>query len=97
MRNGASGGRDAAKNFLGTLLNLLRARGECSPHLKLVIRLYASVCKLGEAYLRTSIVENIGTWNSFVQGFNRELPLCEIIDAGTDKESADLRIKGKSC
>ncbi|KAK5075544.1 hypothetical protein LTR64_001751 [Lithohypha guttulata] len=94
IKRGSLGGREAAIHLTGNLTRLLKAQENFQPHLKLIVRLYASMSKLGEAYVKSSVLADVSVWQDFVQAFNKEIPLCEFIDAGSDRESADTRIKG---
>lgn len=77
-------------------MKLLRVEESFQPHWKVIIRLYANMSKLGEAYVKSGVIQNALAWQNFVQAFNKEAPLCEFVDAGGDKESADTRVKGES-
>lgn len=79
---------------MGNLTRLLKAQENFQPYWKLIVRLYASLSKLGEAYVKSSVLADVSIWRAFVQSFNKEIPLCEFIDAGSDRDSADNRIKG---
>ncbi|KAK5105116.1 hypothetical protein LTS08_001390 [Lithohypha guttulata] len=94
IKRGSLGGREAAIHLTGNLTRLLKAQENFQPHWKLIVRLYASMSKLGEAYVKSSVLADVSVWQDFVQAFNKEIPLCEFIDAGSDRESADTRIKG---
>lgn len=45
-------------------------------------------------YANSHIVNDLRLAEQFIVGFNHELPLCEFVDAGADKEAADNKIKG---
>lgn len=96
VKRGSDGGRDAAVHLSGNLTKLLRAKANLQPHWKVIVRLYANISKLGEVYVSSGIIHNLLIWQNFVQAFNKESSLCEFVDAGGDKESADTRIKGQS-
>ena len=68
---------------------------EFQPHWDIVVRVYIKLDKLAEAYTDAQIIDRTATFRDFYRGFNEVYPLFDAVDAGTDKEGADTKIKGK--
>lgn len=62
---------------------------------KIVIRVFANLRGLGNAYANKGILPNPTAYNEFVLGFNKAHPLCDFTDAGNHKEAADSKLKGQ--
>jgi hypothetical protein len=62
---------------------------------KVLIRVYANVKGMSKAYKDANILPEQHIFGEFVQGFNMAEPLCDFVDAGTGKECADEKLKGK--
>lgn len=51
---------------------------------------------LSSTYGRLGILQGFGSFEAFVRGFNKTYPSFEIVDAGNEKECADVKIKGQA-
>lgn len=57
---------------------------------KIVIKVYANMRGLSKLYTQYGL-----DVSEFILGFNKSNPLCDFIDAGNHKESADKKIQGQ--
>lgn len=96
VQAGAEGGHRAAKRLREAIQVYIKDLPGFQAHWKVVVRIYINRQGLVGAYAQSRIVTNSSIAEQFLVGFNRELPLFEFVDAGTDKEAADNKIKGTS-
>jgi hypothetical protein len=54
------------------------------------------VSGLAKVYRNAKITPTDDTFDSFIQGFNMENPLCDFVNAGNGKECTDEKLKGQS-
>ena len=96
VREGAEGGEQASRSLRDALLDYLQHDPEIPAHTKLVIRVFANVSGLAMEYAKQGILSDPGIFFQFIKGFNGANALCDYVDAGSDKEAADTKIKGES-
>ena len=96
VREGGEGGEQASRALRDALLDYLQHDPEIPAHTKLVIRVFANISGLAMEYAKQGILSDPGFFIRFVRGFNGANALCDYIDAGSDKEGADTKIKGES-
>jgi hypothetical protein len=70
--------------------------GAFVPDTKIVIHVFANIAGLARTYYDAKLLQDPMMFRQFVQGFNKEHPLCHFTDAGDDKEAADNKVKGIS-
>jgi len=61
------------------------------------MRVYANLGGLARAYYDAKLLGNPAELSIFVNGFNKEDALCDLVNAGDGKECADEKLKGKTC
>jgi hypothetical protein len=96
VQSGTEGGHQAAKKLQEAIQVYIEDLLDSQPHWKIVVRIYANTRGLLGIYANSHTVNDVRLIEQFIVGFNRELPLCEFVDAGADKEAADNKIKGTS-
>ena len=94
VKDGSRGGHEAAHKLYGHLKDYFRTSWDWKPHWKVSVRIFANLTGLVKAYYDAGVVTEARVVREFLVGFNRELPFFEFIDAGSDKEAADNKIKG---
>jgi hypothetical protein len=65
-------------------------------HVKVVVRVYANIRGLANAYCEMEILPQPVLFEDFVRGFNMGDAMCDYVDAGNGKECSDEKVKGKS-
>ncbi|KAL8779178.1 MAG: hypothetical protein Q9213_007064 [Squamulea squamosa] len=59
---------------------------------RLVVRIYLNVQDFGKTLFENGILEYSEDLNRFICSFNKKFPLFEIVNAGDDKECADVKL-----
>jgi len=93
VMDGAEGGKKAARKFHNHLMEYLTRRKVFENDWKLIIKFYASMNKLGTTYIKSGIIDDIGTWRRFIGGFNEAYEFCYFIDAGDDQATAQGNVQ----
>ena len=60
-----------------------------------MVRVYANFAGLSKKLVRVGISRSVVDLAAFASGFTRSQPLFDFVDAGSDKEGADYKIRGK--
>jgi hypothetical protein len=95
VTQGLAGGHEAARQLRSAVIDHISQRdSEVPPDTKIMIHIFTNMAGTSNIYQESNIIPNSMGFRNFVQGFNKEHPLCNIIDAGNDKEAADSKIKG---
>lgn len=96
VQDGKKGGSSAAGHLLEAVGDHIQeVEPEASPNVQYKIRVYANVNGLARAYRDANIVDGDCDLEPFIQGFNMESPLCDFVDAGPGKDTADEKIRGE--
>ena len=94
VQRGADGGREAANQ----LRDMISAEIQSSHHLpqdiKVVVRIYASVNKLGMACTYAGILPSPDVMEQFARGFTGAKQLFDFVDVGIGKDRADDKLAG---
>ncbi|KAF2176084.1 hypothetical protein K469DRAFT_723371 [Zopfia rhizophila CBS 207.26] len=94
LRGGELGGREAARGLKLSILDYVRHQFPAAPaNLQIVIRIYANYVGLAKTYVEAQTVPNVAFFGAFINGFNKEDPLCDFVNAGDGKECADEKIR----
>ena len=96
LKNGAVGARKAVSALRSGIVQHLKDEQQWQSHWEITIRLYAKMTGLEEVYVQSGIVDHATTVRNFYRGFNEVFPDIEAIDAGDDKEGADVKVKGSN-
>ena len=96
VKRGMDGGREAAID-LGCLLKQRLGEQKMQSDWKLCVRIYLHMRGWTKTYRDAGILVDERSTREFVASFNRENSMFEIVDAGNDKEGADVKIKRKCC
>ena len=96
VHEGEEGGEKASRALRDALMDYLQLDPDVPSHFKLLIRVFANIGMLAVEYARQGILNDPGVFFRFVKGFNGANALCDYVDAGSDKEGADAKIKGES-
>jgi len=93
-----SGGQEAAALLKKSVETFIQADGVLMllPEYRIVVRIYVNMIGLSRSYHSAGILESPSDFERFARGFNRTLPLFDIVDAGNEKECADDKIRSKS-
>lgn len=85
-----------ARKLRNASLEYLRAQADdCPPDLKVIVQVYANFKGLAKLYHQLKVIADLSDFEVFVRGFNKEDPLCNMIDAGDGKECCDEKLKGE--
>ncbi|KAL2811997.1 CCCH zinc finger DNA binding protein [Aspergillus granulosus] len=94
IRGGSNGGREAARRLIKCVEeHVQKVDPKMDPNTSYRIRVYANAEGLTKAYQDANILHGDQDLREFVQGFNMERTLCDIIDAGNGKECADAKLQ----
>jgi len=93
VKDGVEGGKKAAREFHDHLMEYLTRRNIFENDWKLIIKIYASMDKLGTAYIRSGVINDIDAWRRFIKGFNEAHESCSFIDAGDDPARAQSNVQ----
>jgi hypothetical protein len=94
---GELGGRQAARILKASVVEYLRSKHpEIPANVKVTVRVYANVGGLARAYYDAKVLGHAAELGIFVNGFNKEDALCDLVNAGDGKECADEKLKGKT-
>jgi hypothetical protein len=94
---GELGGRQAARLLKASVVEYLRSKHpEVPANAKVTVRVYANLGGLGRAYCDAKVIGHPAELGIFVNGFNKEDALCDLVNAGDGKECADEKLKGKT-
>ena len=89
------GGRQAAERFYHHLMQHLTAQKVFKNDWRLIVKFYANMSKLGTNYLKSGIIDDIGSWRRFIDGFNNAYQFCYFVDLGDDDASGDEKIQNQ--
>ncbi|KAJ4251090.1 hypothetical protein NW762_011742 [Fusarium torreyae] len=95
VQAGLDGGKQAISLLKQSVEQKMKALDSTVPHLQVIVRVYANLKGLTQAYQTAGILSSGETLEAFVRGFNMGDPLCDYVDAGNGKECADEKVKGK--
>ena len=99
LRDGANGGMRAAAALHDAVAEWAAANVvDCDADVKVVVRVYASVKSLADAYIRSGVVTSPTQVEEFSRGFTRGNALFDFVDLGYGKGGADAddKLAGKS-
>jgi len=94
VKQGLEGGKRTASLLKQAVEEELKNSG-LSPHLQVMIRVYANMKGLAKTYKDIELLPDLASLDDFVRGFNMGDALCDYVDAGNGKECSDEKIKGK--
>ena len=95
MKSGSRGGIEAADLLYTAVEQYVRELDDSANQWSIMVRIYANLGGLDKKCSQLGVVEAPGDVASFVRGFSQHQPLFDFVDAGTGKECADHKIKGK--
>jgi hypothetical protein len=94
---GERGGRQASRLLKASVMEYLRTKHpEVPANVKVTVRVYANLKGLARAYCDAQVIGNPTELGIFVNGFNMEDALCDLVNAGDGKECADEKLKGRT-
>ncbi|KAM0550671.1 hypothetical protein ACHAPJ_008734 [Fusarium lateritium] len=94
VQEGLEGGKQAISLLKQSVEQKVKALASTPPpHLQVIVRVYANLKGLSQAYQTSGIFCSGDTLEAFVRGFNMGDPLCDYVDAGNGKECADEKVK----
>ncbi|KAJ5992059.1 hypothetical protein N7451_007783 [Penicillium sp. IBT 35674x] len=94
VQDGRTGGRSAAKALMEAVRNHVRkVAPDVDANIQYKIRVFANVTGLAKTYRNTGVMTSEHALGPFIQGFNMENPLCDLVDAGNGKECSDVKIR----
>ncbi|ORY01746.1 C-x8-C-x5-C-x3-H type zinc finger protein-like protein [Clohesyomyces aquaticus] len=94
LKAGEGGGRQAARVLRTKVVEYLHERCPTVPaNVRIVIRIYANLNGLAKTYQDAKVLSNVTEFGLFINGFNKEDSLCDLVSAGDGKECADEKIK----
>jgi hypothetical protein len=97
VQRASLGGHDIARDLRKAVSEYFQTKdGAFVPDTKIVIHVFANIAGLARTYYDAKLLHDPMMFRQFVQGFNKEHPLCHYTDAGDDKEAADNKVKGIS-
>ena len=64
------------------------------PDYRPIVRVFVNAVGLTHTYRQMGLLKGKEDFATFIRGFNKTDPLFEIIDAGSEKECADSKIRG---
>ena len=94
VRAGEQGGKDAANKLATDLGEYVSENLPTVASPKIVVRIFANVKGLGNAYHQAGIIDKTSVMDDFVRGFNESGLLFDFIDVGQGRGSADDKIAG---
>ena len=98
IQKGESGGREAAGQLWGAVRDYVHQKmPSISSDYKIVTRVYANLKGLGDACVKSGIVNSPSLLEEFARGFTGSKQLFDFVDVGSGKDRADDKICGKYC
>jgi hypothetical protein len=94
VKQGADGGRKAANLVVSAVKKDLQACDALPHHLQIMVGVYANAKGLARTYTDQGLVPDQDTVFEFISGFNMGDALCNYVDSGDGKETADHKIHG---
>ncbi|MCJ1477314.1 hypothetical protein MMC13_005985 [Lambiella insularis] len=101
LKAGAEGGAEAARLLLESVKTHIQELDDGvssvyagATQWRVMVRVYANFTGLSAALLRAGFGKSINDLIKFAGGFTRGQPLFDFVDAGTEKEGADHKIRG---
>lgn len=95
VSKGEIGGREAAERFYSHLMQHLTTQKVFKNDWRLIVKFYANMSQLGTEYLKAGIIDDIGSWRRFIDGFNNAYQFCYFVDLGDDDAGADEKIQNQ--
>ncbi|KAF4441584.1 hypothetical protein F53441_11988 [Fusarium austroafricanum] len=94
VQAGLEGGKQAISQLKQSVESKVKALNSATPpHLQIIVRVYANLKGLAQAYQSSGVLSSGAILEDFVRGFNMGDPLCDFVDAGNGKECADEKVK----
>lgn len=99
MKQGAIGGRDAAKILLSSLNSLIthklpeQAANASKILNKVVINMFINKTGLANILVKTGVVPDHATFHAFFAGLSQSHDLINVIDVGNGKEASDAKMR----
>lgn len=93
VKDGVEGGKKAARKLHDHLMEYLTRKSIFENDWKLIIKIYASMDKLGTAYIRSGVIDDIDEWRRFIKGFSEAYEPCSFIDTGDDPTTAQSNVQ----
>ncbi|KAK5937151.1 hypothetical protein PMZ80_010692 [Knufia obscura] len=95
IKEGVEGGKKAATKFYDHLMEYLTQRKVFENDWRLIIKFYASMSNFGTSYIKSGVVDDIGTWRRFIDGFNDAFEFCYFVDAGDNQATAESKMQSQ--
>ncbi|KAF1998760.1 hypothetical protein P154DRAFT_523804 [Amniculicola lignicola CBS 123094] len=94
LQKGEAGGRQAARQLKSSIVEYIRDHHPDVPvNVKVVIRVFANLAGLAKTCHEAGVYSSPVDLGYFVNGFNKEDALCDMVNAGDGKECADEKIR----
>lgn len=95
VSKGEAGGIEAGHKFRTTIEDYCRTLSSYRPDDRMFIQVYADLRALGRAYHQARIIPEESSFVSFAAGFGSSNDLTSYIDAGSQKEAVESKMRGK--
>ena len=92
---GADGGLEAGRKLRAAIQDYHRTNASYHPDDRVLVHVFANLRGLAKASFQSNVTCQESSFGDFVAGFVASHPLSNFIDAGSQKEAADSKMRGK--